>query len=320
MDVVWLLILGSLLVGYFVLEGIVLGAGLLLGRYGTRDDTQDDTDVSVAAFAPFALANEVWLVAVAGVLMGAFPLMEGEVISGLYPFVVTGLVGWVVRDAGLWFRLRRTGRAWRRLWARAIVTGSGLLAVAWGFVIGNLLLGLPESPPSAGRLFTPYAALWAVTLPALFAAHGAAFMARRLPGRLRPGVRRLGDRVTGIALALTAVATGGGLAVALVTRGLGDALATLPLFGAVVALWRVRSRPFGEDGRSLALSAVAVGAPAVVAGLVAAPGLMAHPASGPALAVLTAYGLGALVLVLVVQVWAWRLFDRRVERDAPSFF
>ncbi|MEU4539173.1 cytochrome d ubiquinol oxidase subunit II [Streptosporangium sp. NPDC023825] len=316
MDVVWLLILGLVLVGYFVLEGFVLGAGLLLGRYGTRDDT----DVSVAAFAPFVLANEVWLVAVAGVLMGAFPLVEGEIISGLYPFVVTGLVGWVVRDAGLWFRLRRTGGAWRRLWARAIVVGSGLLAVAWGFVIGNLLLGLPGTPLSPGRLFAPYAVLWAVTLPALLAAHGTAFLARRLPGRLRPDVRRLGARVTGLALVLTAVATGGGLAVTVVTRGLGDVPAMLPLLTAVAALWWIRSRPFGGGGRILALSAVAVGAPAAAAGLVAAPGLLAHPASGQALAVLTAYGLGALVLVVVVQVWAWRLFDRRVEPDAPSFF
>ncbi|MGS2647781.1 cytochrome d ubiquinol oxidase subunit II [Streptosporangium sp. LJ11] len=316
MDVVWLLILGLILVGYFVLEGAVLGAGLLLGRYGTRDDT----DVSVAAFAPFVLANEVWLVAVAGVLMGAFPLVEGEIISGLYPFVVTGLVGWVVRDAGLWFRLRRTGGAWRRLWARAIVVGSGLLAVAWGFVIGNLLLGLPGTPLSTGRLFAPYAVLWAVTLPALLAAHGTAFLARRLPGRLRPDVRRLGVRVTRLALALTAVATGGGLAVTVVTRGLGDVPAMLPLLAAVAALWWIRSRPFDGGGRVLALSAVAVSVPAAAAGLAVAPGLLAHPASGRALAVLTAYGLGALVLVVVAQVWAWRLFDRRVEPDAPSFF
>ncbi|MFF3437977.1 cytochrome d ubiquinol oxidase subunit II [Streptosporangium sp. NPDC002721] len=316
MDVVWSLILGFVLVGYFVLEGFVLGAGLLLGRYGTRDDT----DVSLAAVAPFVLANEVWLVAVAGVLMGAFPLVEGEIISGLYPFVVTGLVGWVVRDAGLWFRLRRTGRAWRRLWARAIVGGSGLLAVSWGFVVGNLLLGPPGPPLSAGTLFAPYAALWAVTLPVLLAVHGAVFLARRLPGRLLPGLLRLGAGATRLALVLTSVATGGGLAVAVVTGGPGRVLATLPLLCAVAALWRISSRPFDGGGRTFALSAVAVSAPAVVAGLVTAPGLVAHAASGRALAVLTAYGLGALVLVVVVQVLAWRLFDRRVRPDAPSFF
>ncbi|MGJ6968729.1 cytochrome d ubiquinol oxidase subunit II [Streptosporangium sp. G11] len=316
MDVVWLLILGSLLVGYFVLEGFVLGAGLVLGRYGTRDDT----DVSVAAFAPFVLANEVWLVAVAGVLMGAFPLVEGEIISGLYPFVVTGLVGWVIRDAGLWFRLRRTGGAWRRLWARAIVAGSGLLAVAWGFVIGNLLLGPPGPPLSAGTLFAPYAVLWAVTLPALLGVHGTAFLARRLPCHLHSDLQRLGGRVTRLALVLASVAAGGGLVVAVVTGGPGGAPAMLPLFGAVAALWWIGSRPFDGGGRVLALSAVAVSVPAVAAGLVSAPALMAHPASGRALAVLTAYGLGALVLVVVVQVWAWRLFDGRVEPDTPSFF
>ncbi|MEU8380260.1 cytochrome d ubiquinol oxidase subunit II [Streptosporangium sp. NPDC048865] len=316
MDVLWLLILGFVLAGYFVLEGFVIGAGLLLGRYGT----QDDTDVSVAAFAPFVLAGEVWLVAVAGVLMGAFPLLEGKIISGLYPFVVAGLVGWIIRDAGLWFRLRRTGSAWRRLWARAIVTGSGLLAVAWGFVVGNLLLGPPGPPLSAGTLFAPYTVLWAVTLPALLAVHGTAFLAHRLPGRLRPGVGRLGGKVTGLALVLTAVAAFGGLAVTVATRGPGGVPATLPLLGAVAALWWLRPRLSDGGGRTLVLSAVAVSLPAVAAGLVTAPGLLAQPASGRALAVLTAYGLGALVLVVVVQAWAWRLFTRPVEQDTPSFF
>ncbi|GII95062.1 cytochrome d ubiquinol oxidase subunit II [Sinosporangium siamense] len=316
MNVVWLLILGFILVGYFVLEGFVLGAGVLLGRYGTREDN----DVSVAAFAPFVLANEVWLVAVAGVLMGAFPVVEGEIISGLYPFVVAGLIGWVVRDAGLWFRLRDSSPAWRRLWARAITAGSGLLIVAWGFALGNLLLGMPTFPLSAGALFDPYAVIWGVTLPALIVVHGAVFLTRRLPERLSVEVRRLGVRAVGIALVLVGAATAIGVVAGYASRGWAGVLGMFPLFGAVAAMWLIRQRPFDGSTGLFVLSAAAVCAPVLAVGLGTAPELVSHAAGGRTLTVLALYGIAALVFVVAVQVWAWRKFDRRVKEGSVSFF
>ena len=34
-------------------------------------------------------------------MIGAFPLLEGKVLFGLYPLVVVMLLAWVLRDAGL---------------------------------------------------------------------------------------------------------------------------------------------------------------------------------------------------------------------------
>ncbi|GAA2388733.1 hypothetical protein GCM10010404_52390 [Nonomuraea africana] len=163
MEVVWLLAFAVLLTGYFALEGFDLGVGLLMaGR------SQERRDRMVAAMAPFVLANEVWLVAVAGVLFGAFPALEGEVIFALYPLVVAMLLGWIVRDAGLWFRRRMDGRAWRGFWDLMISLGSLVLAVGWGMVIGSV----------AGLPWIAGLALGAVTT-ALFAFHGRTFLAWR---------------------------------------------------------------------------------------------------------------------------------------------
>ncbi|MEU4329195.1 cytochrome d ubiquinol oxidase subunit II [Nonomuraea dietziae] len=163
MEVVWLLAFAVLLAGYFALEGFDLGVGLLMaGR------PQERRDRMVAAMAPYVLANEVWLVAVAGVLFGAFPVLEGEVIFALYPFVVSMLLGWIVRDAGLWFRRRIEGRVWRGFWDLMISLGSFVLAFGWGMVIGSV----------AGLPWIAGLGLGALTT-ALFAFHGRTFLAWR---------------------------------------------------------------------------------------------------------------------------------------------
>ncbi|MFG1682400.1 cytochrome d ubiquinol oxidase subunit II [Nonomuraea sp. NPDC049269] len=92
--------------------------------------------------APFFLGNEVWLVAFTGVLFGAFPHLEGSLLSGLYPLVVAILVGLVVGNTAV--QLRRRTRRGRRWWQALIVAGGALPAVCWGLVVGLLLHGVPR--------------------------------------------------------------------------------------------------------------------------------------------------------------------------------
>ncbi|MEU4836468.1 cytochrome d ubiquinol oxidase subunit II [Streptosporangium sp. NPDC023615] len=182
MDILWLCVFAVLLVGYFALEGPGIGTGMLLPVLGR---TRRDRDEIVAAMAPFVLAGEVWLVAVAGVLFGAFPAAEGEVLFGLYPLVVSLLVSWIVRDAGLWFRRRVDGSAWREGWNVAVCAGSWGLALSWGMALVAMARGLEAPviglPGLAGAL----------PMAALFAFHGWTFLSWRLSGRMT-GARRGG--------------------------------------------------------------------------------------------------------------------------------
>lgn len=143
MDIFWFLTFTVLLAGYFALEGFDIGLGVLLPVLGRTPAARDRL---VGAMAPFVLANEVWLVALAGVLFGAFPVLEGRALSRMYPLVVALLLAWIVRDAGLWFRRRAGGAAWRLVWDGALWAGSAGLALAWGAILMAVVRGLPASP------------------------------------------------------------------------------------------------------------------------------------------------------------------------------
>ncbi|WP_433256300.1 cytochrome d ubiquinol oxidase subunit II [Streptosporangium sp. CA-135522] len=182
MDILWTGVFALLLIGYFALEGFDIGLGMLLPVLGR---TQPDRDRIVAAMAPFVLANEVWLVAVAGVLFGAFPSVEEEALFALYPLVVTLLVSWILRDAGLWFRRRLDGHAWRAAWDWVICLGSYGLAVSWGMALVAMAGGL--SGPPIGLL----GLAGGVVVAAAFAFHGWTFLSWRLPGQVT-GASRTG--------------------------------------------------------------------------------------------------------------------------------
>jgi cytochrome bd ubiquinol oxidase subunit II len=199
-DILWLGVFALLLIGYFALEGFDIGLGMLLPVLGR---TRRERDGIVAAMAPFVLANEVWLVAVAGVLFGVFPSIEGDVLFGLYPLVVSLLVSWIVRDAGLWFRRRADGGAWRSAWDWAIVVGSYGLALSWGMALVAMAGGL------AGPAISLPGLVGGLVVAALLAFHGWTFASWRLPGQVT------GARRTGRALLLSACAAAAPVAVLL---------------------------------------------------------------------------------------------------------
>ncbi|MET8992529.1 cytochrome d ubiquinol oxidase subunit II [Nonomuraea wenchangensis] len=181
MEMIWFAFFAVLLVGYFALEGFDLGVGLLLPLLGR---TREGRDRMVAAMAPYVLANEVWLVAVAGTLFGVYPELEGEVLFALYPVVVAMLLSWVLRDAGLWFRRRADGRAWRGFWDAMIAFGSLGLSFGWGMALYAASTGFTTSP------MHPLGLMLGMVVTLLFAWHGWTFLAWRTPGEFgatRPG-------------------------------------------------------------------------------------------------------------------------------------
>lgn len=127
----WTLVV-ILLTGYLVLEGFDFGVGMSLirGPAAARDQR-------ARTISPLFLGNEVWLVAAVGLLIGAFPAIEATQTPRLYPLIVGILFGWLVRDAGLWFRRR----ADRDRCDRAVALGSVLLAFCWGYLLIDIAQG-----------------------------------------------------------------------------------------------------------------------------------------------------------------------------------
>ncbi|WP_418959491.1 cytochrome d ubiquinol oxidase subunit II [Streptomyces tritici] len=199
MEILALVLLAFFATGYFVLAGADLGTGMLLPYLGRGDR---ERRLVIASFAPFFLGNEVWLVATAGILVGCFPDLEGELLTGQFPVLVPLLTGWIVRDVGLWSRSRGPGRRWRALCDGAVVCGSWAVVLAWGWLLAGPLAGAPYTP--AGGL---PAVLTALATAALFGAHGLGFATLRLTGAPYERARRLVGRTSGSwhSFALTAM-------------------------------------------------------------------------------------------------------------------
>ncbi|MFE9138330.1 cytochrome d ubiquinol oxidase subunit II [Streptomyces sp. NPDC007355] len=183
METLAIALLAFFAAGWSVLAGADIGTGMLMPWLGRSDR---ERRLVLASFAPFFLGNEVWLVATLGVLVGCFPALEGELLSGQFPVLVALLTGWILRDAALWSRGRGPGPRWRAACDGAVTSGSWVVALSWGWLLAALLTGRPYAP-AAGPTGVPAA----LAVAALFSAHGLGFATLRLTELPYERARRL---------------------------------------------------------------------------------------------------------------------------------
>ena len=158
-------VMGLALLAYVILDGYDLGVGILLPFA-----TDAEKDVMVSSIGPFWDANETWLVLGIGVLLIAFPLAHGIVLSALYLPVAVMLVGLILRGVSFDFRVKARA-ARKQLWNRLFSIGSLLAAVAQGWMLGSYLTGFDYGPWSL--LFALGIAL---TLPTAYCMLGAGWL------------------------------------------------------------------------------------------------------------------------------------------------
>ncbi|SBT51766.1 cytochrome d ubiquinol oxidase subunit II [Micromonospora auratinigra] len=335
MELAWYALLGLFFATYLVLGGYDYGVGLLLAHGATEERRR----AALTAVGPFFLGNEVWLVAAAGILLGAFPALEGELLAGYYPAVAGALVGVVLVNAGVQLRSRPRTRSARARWDRVVVAGSVLAALGWGALLGGLLQGLPLHPDGhvdgVGHLFTPFVAATALAVLALVALQGATFLTLRLPAAGAATLTRVARRLVPVALAAVGTATVLGLLSARVRAAVArPAVAVLLLFVLVAALLAARAalgrgRPgvaFAATGAALALPVALVGAalwPRILVSTVdpaASLAVVDGAASGPTLSLLGWLALPLLPALLGFQAMCWWIFRERTDGRAPVYW
>lgn len=321
----WFSLIGVLFAGYLMLEGFDFGLGMTLPFIG-RSDVQ--RRLVINAMGPFLLGNEIWLIAAVGLLAGALPILEDDLLTGLYPLIVSVLVCWVVRDAGVWFRSRRDGRKWRLTWDAAIVIGSLLVALLWGVIIADLLRGLPLGPSGraaadTGGLISPFSLLCGLAFAAICCVHGAVFVALRTTGTLSARAAEVTRRALPAAVVFLALAAVAGVLTHQVRVAVGRPGVVLAIVGALAVLLVAatlavtRNRP----GWAFAATTLATALPVAILGVAVYPyalvwqtsarsGLpLAHVIAGTStLDLLTYTLLPVLPLILLYQVWSWWTF------------
>ncbi|MER8041547.1 cytochrome d ubiquinol oxidase subunit II [Streptomyces sp. NPDC094032] len=338
LQITWLALLGLMLGGYFVLGGYDYGVQALRPFLARGEE---DRGAALGALGPFFLGNEVWLVAFAGVLFGAFPHLEARLLPGMYPLVAVLLVALVLGNAAVQLRGRARTAAGRRR-ADALITLGGVgPAVVWGLLVGLLLRGLPLRADGsfrlgAAELLDPLVPLCGVAVALLFLAHGAVFLALRstdgLAVRAGSAARSLLGWAAGAALlALGAGLLGPGRAVA--NPGTAVALALLVPVALLVAR---RLLGGGRPGRAFAATALAALLPVVLVGAGQYPYVLAAHRHGPGapagltvgraaadtgtLELLLAVGVLLVPVVLGYQAWSWWAFRGRVDPRVPGWF
>ena len=88
LPVFFVMAMGLALLLYVILDGFDLGVGLLLPQA-----TETEKDIMIASIGPFWDANETWIVLGIGILLIAFPMAQGIILSALYLPVTLMLCG-----------------------------------------------------------------------------------------------------------------------------------------------------------------------------------------------------------------------------------
>jgi cytochrome bd ubiquinol oxidase subunit II len=137
---VWLPLAFAILMGlavllYVILDGYDLGVGILL--LGANDDQKDQM---IASIGPFWDANETWLVLGIGILLVAFPMAHGLILTALYLPVAVMLLGLILRGVAFDFRAKVHAQH-KTAWDRAFFTGSLIASLAQGYMLGLYIVG-----------------------------------------------------------------------------------------------------------------------------------------------------------------------------------
>ncbi|MGN9841679.1 cytochrome d ubiquinol oxidase subunit II [Nonomuraea sp. H19] len=326
METIWLALLGLLLAGYFVLGGYDYGVQLLQAPLARGEA---ERRLALNSFGPFLLGNEVWLVAFAGVLIGAFPHLEAALLPPLHLLVAALLGGIVLGNVSVQLRSRHAGRRARAVWDVLAMVGGLIPAAGWGLLVGLLLRGLPAAPSGfavgPGELLHPFVLLCAAATLALFAGHGAAFIAMRTRDGLRERALRAGRPLllTAAALTVAAAAAGAVSGTAASTAAGGWRLAALA--AAMPCLLALAALALGRGAPKWAFAATsgAAALPVPIVGFGLYPNVLATPGGGQGMTVAEAAAdvttlqlllpVATLVipLLLAFQAMGWWAFRGR---------
>lgn len=332
LQITWFVLWGVLWAVYFLLEGFVLGTGMLFTLLGRTDR---DRQALLLTVGPVWNGNEVWLVTAGGATFAAFPTTYALMFSYLYTALLLLLFALIVRGVAIEFRGRIDSARWRTLCDRAIVVASFLPALLFGVAFGNIFRGLPMDQAGYHGTFlgllNPYGVVTGLLFVLLFATHGALYAALKTEGELSARAARTARRLWP-ALLVAAVAFLGYSRFA--TRLLDNylaapALAVLPVV-AVAALaaggWFLFRGGMGLAFAASCLTVLFVAFTGIAglfpnlipSNLDAAYSLTIYNSSSSqyTLAIMTGVALVCVPIVIAYKIWVYRVFRGRIgERE-----
>jgi cytochrome d ubiquinol oxidase subunit II len=167
-------LMGLSILIYVVMDGFDLGVGLLFPFA-----EPDERDRMVASIGPFWDANETWLVLAIGILLVAFPVAHGQILSTLYLPVAIMLIGLILRGVAFEFRAKAPPK-YKRRWDGAFFAGSLMTSLSQGAMLGIYVMGLSVTWAHLG-----FAVLTALFLTVAYSFIGATWLVLKTEGYLQ---------------------------------------------------------------------------------------------------------------------------------------
>ncbi|MCW0400258.1 MULTISPECIES: cytochrome d ubiquinol oxidase subunit II [Xanthomonas] len=327
LPVIWFGVIGFGVLMYVLLDGFVLGLGIL----APFAEDEDQLDLMMNTAAPIWDGNETWLVLGGAGLLAAFPKAYAIVLSALYLPVLLMLIALVFR--GVAFEFRFKARSSKYLWGWAFALGS-LCAAFWqGVILGALVEGMPlqDGKYLGGVLgwFSPFSMLTGAAVVFGYALLGGSWLILKTEGAMQRIARTLTRPLVLVVVVFMGLVSAWlpFLDSRIMARWFHDGnfwwLSPVPLLVLVnaVALWRAAMAQ-GRDARPfvLTLCFFVLGFFGLVLGIwpnIVPPGLTIwEAASPPSSQGFVLAGLAVLLpVILGYTAWSYRVFRGKITAD-----
>lgn len=181
--VIWWAILGTLLIGFAIMDGFDFGVAGLLKVLG-RDN--EERQVLLEGIEPTWEGNQVWFIVAGGATFAAWPMLYAVSFSGMYLAIFLVLLAFILRPVGFNFRGKVHDPRWASTWDWILVASGVVVMLIAGVAFGNLFLGLPFRFDDNLRmtwqgglieLLHPFALLAGLVSLSMLLAHGACWAA-----------------------------------------------------------------------------------------------------------------------------------------------
>jgi cytochrome d ubiquinol oxidase subunit II len=327
LTVAWFAVIGFGVLMYVVLDGFVLGIGILAPF--AEDEPQLDVMMNTAA--PIWDGNETWLVLGGAGLMTAFPKAYAALLSALYLPVLLLVMALVFR--GVAFEFRFKAQRSRRLWSVSFALGSLLAAFAQGVILGALVEGLKMQDGryvgGAFGWFSPFSMLTGVAVVTGYALLGSTWLILKTGGREQALARSLTRPLMVAVLVFMGLVSTWlpFLQSRVMERWFSDGnfwwLSPVPLLtlAVAVALWRSAMHPRRDlPPFLLTLALFVLGFLGLVLGMwpyLLPPTMTLWQAAAPATSLgFSMVGLALLLpVILGYTVWSYRVFRGKVTAE-----
>lgn len=213
---IWWILVGALLIGFAITDGMDMGVGSLLPFIAKTDA---ERRVAINTIGPHWDGNQVWLITAGGALFAAWPMVYAAAFSGFYMAMLLVLFALFFRPVGFDYRSKIDNPKWRSTWDWALFAGGAIPALIFGVAFGNLLQGVPFQLDEILRahyqgsfifallpLLNPFALLAGLISLGMLVVHGAVWLQLRASGEVLVRSRALVVRLAPVIAVLFALA------------------------------------------------------------------------------------------------------------------